>query len=576
LIKQKFPAKISTEAILFIALLLLNLFFVIFRFFPTIRDINLWDDAAYINRGRTLLQGTLPKFSDNPLMALIFALSYLPFQTDGFWMMHTATVGRILMFALMWLGVYLIAKQLPGLKWYVMVSVMFVSGVMVDILENPSDTFYAALAGLAFWQMLCYLNTRRVKHLALTSLIIALAALARNDGLVLFGVFLMISLAYLRSAENKLQHLAAAILPFLILVGGYVLTYGLITGDYDLGTQERSYLAFQQGQMALTVPDKDCKLGPVKCVEEEVNRLYGTSSENGNSVFRAIAHNPQAYLQRLTKTLSGLPRLAHDAFGKQTFYALLFLTVLGIFALIRKKKFALLLVSLAWCVPLASYFLTFFRAGYLRTPFFIFFALAAFGVFELIESLGQKRQWIWAAALLALTGVGMMQSLNYFYFSTVILLACMLLGYFIKTGSFESPYKAELILLVFLAGGLVMRGGFTPPVISKLGAIPEEQAILTLEKRLPENALVGAGAPGIPWAARMDFVPTTEKNYLVTANSPQEYYDGLKKLGIKAIYVDNIITNNAPLWALIKPGIGKYYDRVYAGRAGSILVLVVK
>ncbi len=574
--RQKFSAWISTETILFAALLLLNLFFVIFRFFPTIRDINLWDDAAYINRGRMLLEGTLPRFSDNPLMALIFALSYLPFQADGLWMMHTATIGRILMFALMWSGVYLIAKQLPGLKWYVVVGVMFVSGVMVDILENPSDSFYAGLSGLAFWQMLCYVNTRRVKHLALTSLIIGLAALARNDGLVLFGVFLAISLLYLKTAEDKLKHLAGALLPFLLLVGGYVLIYGVITGDYDLGTQERSYLAFQQGQMNLTVPDKDCKLGPVKCVEEEVNRLYGTSSENGNSVFRAIARNPQAYSQRLMETLASLPRLAHDAYGKQTFYALFFLIAVGIFGLVRTKKSSLLLVSLVWCIPLAIYFLTFFRAGYLRTPFFVLFVLAGFGLQELFESLGQKRQWVWAAALLVLTLVGMRQSLNYFYFSMVILLACMLLGYLIKTGSFQIPYKPELVLMLFLAGGLVMRGGFTPPVIPKLGEIPEERAILTLEKQLPENALVGAGAPGIPWAARMDFVPTTEKDYLVIAKSPQEYYNGLKQLGVKAIYVDNIVTNNTPLWALIKPGIGKYYETAYSGRDGSVMVLLVK
>lgn len=567
---QKSSSKISTEAILFIGLLLLNIFFVLFRFFPTIRDINLWDDAAYIDRGRMLVQGILPKFSDNPLMALLFAIAYLPFQTDSFWIIHTSSVGRVLMFILMWTSVSLIARQIPGLKWYVLVGLMFVSTVGVDILENPSDSLYAGVAGLAFWQMLCHFNTRHIRHLAFTSLFIGLAAMARNDGLVLFGVFLIIAFFYLKNAENKLQHLAAATLPFILLVGGYVLAYGLFTGDYDLGTQERSYLAFQQGQMELTVAPKNCKLGPVKCVEQEVNRLYGTSGENGNSVFRAIAHNPDAYLQRLRKTLSNLPRLVHDAYGKQTFYALILLVALGIFALIRKKQLPLLLVCLAWCIPLLTYFLTFFRAGYLRTPFFIPLVLAGFGVLELIESIGQKRQWLWAAILLVLVGIGANQSLNYFYFSIIILLACMLLTRLIQ------PVNMPLILALFLAGGLIMRGGFTPPLIPRTGAIPEEQAILVLEKHFPENTLIGAGAPGIPYAARMKFMPTTEKTVLVIATTPQQYYDGLKKLGIQAIYVDNIITHNAALWALIKPGIGKYYEQLYTGRANSILVLKVK
>src|SRR5512141_1363402 len=94
--KQRLLARISPETLLVAALLSLNIFFVIFRFFPTIRDISLWDDAGYINQGRMLLQGVFPKFSENPLMALLFAVSYLPFQHDSFWMLHTATVGRFI------------------------------------------------------------------------------------------------------------------------------------------------------------------------------------------------------------------------------------------------------------------------------------------------------------------------------------------------------------------------------------------------------------------------------------------------------------------------------------------------
>jgi hypothetical protein len=570
--KQKLSIRISRETLIVTALLLLNIFFVIFRFFPTIRDINLWDDAGYINRGRMLVEGVLPNFSDNPLTALLFALAYLPFQHATFWMIHSATIGRLLMFALMWLSTYLIAKQLPGLKWPI-VGLMFASTVMVDILENPSDAFFAGLSGLAFWQILSYHNTRRIKHLSLTSLFIGLSALARNDGIVLFAIFLLVSLVYLKMAENKLQHLAASILPFLVLVGGYILVYGQITGDYDLGTQERSYLAFQQGQMELTGSDKNCIVGPIKCAVEQVDQIYGSSAENGNSVFRAIARNPQAYLQRLLKTISLLPRLAHDAYGKRIFYPLVFLGALGIFALIRAKKYSILFLSLAWSAYLGIYFLTFFRAGYLRMPFFILFLLAGFGIQELIASLGEKRQWLWVGTLLALTGTGLWFSLNYLYFSTVVLLACMLFGYWLKS-NLEITNKLELILMLFLAGGLILRGGFTPPVIPTLGEIAEEQAVLVLEKELPENSLVAAGAPGIVWEARMTFTPLAGKDFL--ADSAEEYYNILKKTGVKAIYVDNIITNNTPLWKLIKSGIGIYYEEIYSGRSDSILVLLLK
>jgi hypothetical protein len=55
--KDKLFAKICPEILLVCALLLLNLFCVIFRFFPAIRDISLWDDAGYIYRGKLLMQG---------------------------------------------------------------------------------------------------------------------------------------------------------------------------------------------------------------------------------------------------------------------------------------------------------------------------------------------------------------------------------------------------------------------------------------------------------------------------------------------------------------------------------------
>lgn len=573
--KQHFTWNISRQIFWFPTLLLLNIFFVVFRFFPTIRDIGLWDDAGYINRGRELVQGVLPRFSDNPATALLFGFSYLPFQHDHFWMIHTATVGRILLFILVWSASYLIAKQVPGLKWYVMVGLMFVSTIMVDIIENPSDTLFAGLSGLAFWQMLCYINSRQVKHLALVSTFIGLAALARNDGVILFLAFLLISLSYLKSAENKLQHIVAALLPFSLLVGGYILFYGSITGNFDPGIQERSYLAFLQGQTDVSKPDSNCKAGPIKCAADEADRLYGSSAENNNSILRAIAHNPQAYIQRLLNTILVLPRLAHDAYGKNTFYALAFLIMPGIFLLIRTKKYAILALSLAWCIHLGVYFFTFFRAGYLRMPFFILILLASLGVQELVESLGQKRQWVWAAILLVLTCVGVQHSLNYLYFSTLILLACLFFGYWLKTSVPEISDPSLLTLVMFLAGGLIMRGGFTPPVIPTLGMISEEQAILVLEQRFDENTPVAAGAPGIPWEARMKFVTIDDKDFL-TANTPEEYYANLKKAGVKAIYVDNIITNNSALWALIKPGIGIYYDQIYSGRSNSILVLVLK
>ena len=74
-------AEITADRINQAALLafLLNIFLISASFFPNLAEINAWDEAAYVNGGRMLLLGELPGFSGNPLVALLYALTYLPY-----------------------------------------------------------------------------------------------------------------------------------------------------------------------------------------------------------------------------------------------------------------------------------------------------------------------------------------------------------------------------------------------------------------------------------------------------------------------------------------------------------------
>ena len=47
-----------------------------------------------------------------------------------------------------------------------------------------------------------------------------------------------------------LSALAATLLPFAFLVGGFILLYGIFTGDYDPGVSRRTYDNFEAGQQA--------------------------------------------------------------------------------------------------------------------------------------------------------------------------------------------------------------------------------------------------------------------------------------------------------------------------------------
>ncbi len=226
-----------------------NIFLISPALFPAASDINPWDEAAYINSGRMLLdKGMWPNFANSPLVSLFYALTYLPFRHSSYWMVQACSLGRILLFSLLWLSLYLGAKQLTRyLQPLVVMGIFLVTPLAVDMLHFPSDPLFAGLAGLSFWQLLSYLNHRSTRHLWLASAFMGLAALARNDGLILFILLVILVLILSIRTSKRWIALAAVLLPFCLLVGGYDLFYGLRYGDFSLGTMQRTYENFETG-----------------------------------------------------------------------------------------------------------------------------------------------------------------------------------------------------------------------------------------------------------------------------------------------------------------------------------------
>lgn len=555
---------------------LIQILFMLYRFMPTLQDINLWDEAIYINAGRELINGTLTPFEWNPFVAIFYAFTYLPFKSSPYWMMQSAAVGRVLLFGLMWLGSFLIAKRLSRLSYpLVMAGVLFSMTVLTDILDNPTDALFAAMSGFAFWKLITYYETREEKQLGWISCFLGLAALSRNDGLVLFVIFVVLSLLFLRSSVNKIKHLLYTALPFLIFVFGYFLIYGFVTGNFSLGTRERSYIAFEQGQAELYQENESCQQSFSRCAILEARELYGTPVDNNYSVFTAIRNNPGAMLERVVHSLKVLPELIYSAYGKRTAYMVFFLAIVGIFELARKRQFLLLGSLLIWTAYLGVYFLTFFRAGYLQTPYFVVFVLAAIGVTSLVNSIisGRKEYLIWTVFLVILSVIGVYRSLNYLYFNTLVLLGIIWAG---KLASRSRVEEIPITLyLIFLAGGMIVRGAYNPPQIQIWGNIPEEQAIVFLQETFPEDSLVAAGAPGAVYAARMDYFEIGDLDGVVT--SPEDLYAQLSSLGVQAIYVDSFLSSrNSHIYELIDAGVGDEFEQIFSGRDGSIQVLRVR
>lgn len=558
-----------------ILIFLLQVLFVAYRFMPTLRDINLWDEAIYINAGRDLIEGTLTPFEWNPFVSIFFAVTYLPFKSSPYWMMQSASLARLMMFGLMWLECILIARRSKEqFHPLVVAGILFSVTLLTDILNNPTDALFAAMSGFAFWKLIVFYDTREEKQLGWTSLFLGLAALSRNDGLILFGIFVVISLFFLRTSVRKIRHLLYTTLPFLGFVLGYILIYGMATGNFVLGTKERSYIAFEQGQAELYQESDSCEQSFSRCAILEARRLFGTPQENGYSVFNAVRRNPSAMIDRMVHSLKALPELIYSAYGKRTAYLLFILAAAGIFELARRRQFLLLGTLLLWTSYLGVYFLTFFREGYLQTPFFVIVALAAVGVSSLVDVIiaGKKDFWVWTAILIALSVIGMVKPLNYLYFNTLVLLGILWAGRALSLNGIQG--LRPVLYLIFFAGGIIVRGSYNPPQLQTWGKIPEEQAVVLMQESFPQNSLVAAGAPGAVYAARMKYFELGDLDGSV--NSTEELHAQLSALGVQAIYVDSFLSSrNRHIYEFVDAGVGDEFEQIFTGRDGSIQVLRV-
>lgn len=557
----------------------LHFFLILNSLFPSLRDLNLWDEAVYLNTGKLLAEGQLPIFSRNPLVAGLLALTYLPFAHSPFWLMQSAALGRILLFVLMWLSTFLVATQLrKQFSPLIILALLLIMPLVTNIFINQSDALFAAMSGFALWQLLSYLNDKKTAHLGWGSFFVGLAALSRNDGLVLMAIFVALAVWLTWQNKNKWLQLAYATLPFVALAGGYVLIYGLATGSYTLGTVERSYTAFQQGYIFDYKRDPECTLSRMKCAVLEAQSIYGTSAENDASVLRAISRNPSAYVNHLNNVVALIPKMMIQAYGGGITLIFFLFVLRGVVELFAQKRFKLLIILALWPLYLFVYFLTFFRIGYLQTAFVVTFVLAAFGIVALLRRLAHPRElWVWSAALAAILAYGVVGENGSFTLVSGVMLSALWLMRWLPD-LIKIP-KQQLLAqaLLLLAAGLLLRGpGPNYPTLHKLGSIAEEQASLAMQEELPLGSRVATGSPGSAWAARMEYYSLADEE-LLTITDAEGLYNFFVEHGVVAVYIDpELASTGRAVVNLVRQGVGLYYEEVFSQDDGSVQVLLVR
>lgn len=553
--------------------LVINLILVAPSLFPNLGDIGPWDEMAYVVGGRLLAdKGEWPAFANNPLTSAFYALTYLPYRISPFWLIHSRTLGKILSFTLLWLSVYLIARQIKDLTHPAVALGLFLTAPFVlEFLIFPSDPLFAAFAGLALWQLLAFYRSQSPRHLWLGSLFLALSALARNDGLLLFPIFALWGILLGWRFKCVLQSSLASILPFVLLVGGYVLIYGLYTGNYSLGTLERTYDNFEAGQEVVLGDPQG--INPVAAAKQEAQRYFGTAEENNYSVFRAIQRNPAMYLKRLKLTIKSLPEKILRAYGIRFAPVLFLLGIRGGLELIRRRHTILLLMLLTWPLHLASGFLiTLFRTGHLLFPFYVVLILAAIGLYAVVMNLTTRERFLWFSLLVIAVGISMATNKLAIAYSCGLLLLSLWAGYAIYSHHLFTN-KVENVLLFVLCAGLILHGPYPSPKIRSLGKEPKEQALLALTKALPEDSLVAAGSL-FPSAAKMRLANLSSTDIPVDF-TPEQFLSWMQNQGIQAVYVDPTLYNDNPrVWSLIEPHIGHALKRLVSIDGGNIQILI--
>lgn len=493
------------------------------RLLPNLKDIG-WDDFLYVNRGRSMAEGEMPAFFQNPLTALLYCLTYLPVHKSPYWLIHSATLGRLILFALLWIGCLLIAKRFSNrADPVVTAALVMLCPALSLIIENSSDALFAAMSAFGLYFALGFVTTKKINQLWAAALFVALSALARNDGLVLWSVFALWALALGRKNKTVVKTFAAVVLPFFVLVGGYMAMTALFTQQTMFGTGYRTYVAFEQGHGAV-YQEKYTGANPYFEGVADARRLYGTPEENNHSVLRAIAKNPGEFGRRVWATTKKLPRQAFSVYGGK--FGLLFaaLALFGLGAFFKSKEFGALVLLAIWPAHLLVYFLTFFRLGYFLLPFFVILILAATGIGRLYKERIHFNPAPVAALIIA------------------------------------------AVFMIFHANDFKWR---------QLGENADEKAGLVMSQSFDPDARIGSYTPGNIFFAKKTFVPMYNKLRWIT--TPDQFMRWVKKEKVSGIYLNESLRKFEPaLWDIAKSLAGEELSVVFASEDDSIMVLAVK
>ena len=159
------------------------------------------------------------------------------------------------------------------------------------------------------------------------------------------------------------------------------------------------------------------------------------------------------------------------------------------------------------------------------------------------------------------------------YYGATVMLAALWIAFVLACR--ERIPAAALLLSVFLAAGLVVRGAFPSPKVRQLGGAADEQAVVYMREHFAPGTFVAAGAPGVVQMAGMRPATLSSTDVPVFDES-SEVLRWMREQGMQAVYVDRSLWGDNPaLWQLIKAEIGQGFESVFVGDERNVRVLRV-
>ncbi len=529
---------------------------------PSLAGINPFDEAKYIDSGRSLVVGQPRDLAWGPLLSAVYAPIYLAVQGSPHWFVLSAAIGRLFLFGLLWLSVFRLGTAFRS--WtspLVLAGMMFVSVVPAALLANSSDALLAALGALALGELAFFARGGSSAHLTRGSLWVGLATLTRLDGIAMFAIFAVLALVLARGRNLGWRALIRLAAPFAVIVAGYTVAHAMINGRFEVSIAERSYTAFEQGQWTVTGSDWDTAV-------LESRRLFGEPDQNQRSILRAALRNPAAFADRVRANLRLAPELALQAYDKRHAPVLALLALVGIARLIRGRDRPALGILLLWPAYLVTYCVTFFRFGYLLSAFYPLFVLGAIGLTRAAATIPSvKGRAVWSGALAAAVLVSILSTKPAFAIALTVALVCLWL-YWIAAGKRRDLAPAGLAL--FLAGAIVLRDGFAYGGVPHFGETPQERAVAFLVDRFPTGSRIAAPTPLVPLAARMTVVEVDLDRQAIGA----DLVDWMEDQAIAALVIDGSLgLRSSEAYAALQDEVGRSLVQLFVADPGSVQVL---